>query len=37
MNTLWAVEKEGLPLGDEMGGHPSMASYMEKGYEVVTF
>lgn len=37
MQTLWAVEKEGLPLGDEMGGHPSLAAYMEKGYEVITF
>jgi len=37
MNTLWAVENEGLPLGDEMGGHPSMAAYMEQGYEVITF
>ena len=37
LQTLWAVEKEGLPLGDEMGGHPSIASYVEQGYEVITF
>jgi hypothetical protein len=37
MNVLGAVEKEGLPLVDEMKGHPSMAKYSEAGYEIITF
>jgi hypothetical protein len=37
MNVVEAVEKEGLPLVDEMKGHPSMAKYMEAGYEIITF
>jgi hypothetical protein len=31
------VKREGLTLLDEMSGHPSMASYMEKGFEIITF
>jgi hypothetical protein len=31
------VEKEGLPLIGDMSGHPSMAAFIEKGYEVITF
>lgn len=26
----------GIPLGDEMQGHPAMGSYIEKGYEIIT-
>jgi hypothetical protein len=37
MQTLEAVDKEGLPLADQMAGHPSLAAYMEQGYEVITF
>lgn len=32
-----AVEQEGLVQLDDMSGHPSMASYIEKGCEVITF
>lgn len=28
---------QGLPLCKEMKGHPSIAKYMEQGYEVITF
>lgn len=31
------VEKEGLPLLGDMSGHPSMRSFLEKGYQVITF
>lgn len=34
---LEAVESAGLPLGDEMSGHPSLARYVEDGYTIVTF
>jgi hypothetical protein len=37
MNVLAEVEAEGLPLADEMSGHPSLARYIEEGYEVITF
>lgn len=32
-----AVIEQGLRLCDEMEGHPSVARYIEDGYEVVTF
>ena len=37
MNVLGAMEAEGLPLADEMSGHPSLARYIDAGYEVITF
>jgi hypothetical protein len=37
MGVLSAVEAEGLPLADEMSGHPSLARYIEEGYKVITF
>lgn len=37
MKVLGAVEAEGLPISDEMSGHPSMARYIDAGYEVITF
>jgi hypothetical protein len=37
MNVLAAVEAEGLPLADEMSRHPSLARYIEAGYEIITF
>jgi predicted peroxiredoxin len=30
-----AVIEQNLTLGDDMSGHPSMAAFMEQGYEVV--
>ncbi len=35
MNVLAEVRDEGIPLADEMFGHPSMARYMNDGYEVI--
>ncbi|MEA1923765.1 MAG: DsrE family protein [Pseudomonadota bacterium] len=32
-----AVEAEGVALIGEMSGHPSMSSYIENGYKVITF
>ena len=29
-------EKTGLPLLDDMNGHPSFASYLERGYRLIT-
>ena len=36
MGTLAAAEEQGLPLCDELGGHPSMARYSEAGYRIIT-
>ena len=32
-----AVQAEGLPLIGDMSGHPSMAAFLEQGYEIITF
>ena len=32
-----AVNKAGLPLLDDVMGHPSMAKWMDDGYSVITF
>ncbi len=37
MGALAAVEAEGLALGDDMSGHPSVAAYLEQGYQVIPF
>ncbi len=37
MGALEGVEAQGLTLCKEMKGHPSLAKYMEQGYEVITF
>ena len=37
MGALEGVEAQGLPLCSEMTGHPSLAKYIEQGYEVITF
>ena len=36
MGSLVSVQDQGLPLCDEMHGHPSMARYREMGYEIIT-
>ena len=36
-STLESAVDVGIPLVSEMSGHPSMARYMEDGYEVLTF
>lgn len=35
--SLESVKKQELPLCDEMFGHPSMARYMDEGYELIVF
>jgi len=37
MGVLEAAQAEGLRLLDEMSGHPSMARYLEEGFEIITF
>ncbi|MFC1515894.1 cytoplasmic protein [Thermodesulfobacteriota bacterium] len=37
MDTLEAAQAQGLPLLDEMNGHPAMARYRDEGFEIVTF
>lgn len=37
MGTLTEAEEQNIPLEGEMSGHPSISSYMEKGYTVLTF
>jgi hypothetical protein len=37
MDALDAARAEGLRLNNEMSGHPSMAAYSDRGYEVITF
>jgi hypothetical protein len=37
MGVLEAVEASGLNLLDDMSGHPSMSSYMVRGYSIITF
>ncbi len=32
-----AIEAEGIPFIGAMAGHPAMADYLDKGYEVITF
>jgi hypothetical protein len=37
MKTVAASKAKGLPLLEDMQGHPSMARYHNAGYEVITF
>jgi len=37
MGVTEEVEAQGLPLGGGMNGHPSMSSYTERGYTLITF
>lgn len=37
LGTLEAAKEQGLTLLDDMSGHPSMAAYRDKGYEIITF
>lgn len=31
------AEEHGIPLLDDMSGHPSMARFIEEGYDIITF
>lgn len=33
---LEAADEQGLPICDEMSGHPSLARYIETGYQIIT-
>ena len=37
MGTAVAAGSQGLTLLDDMNGHPGMAHYLEKGYDIITF
>ena len=37
LGTLEAAKAQGLTLLDDMSGHPGMAAYRDKGYEIITF
>lgn len=37
MKVLEEIEKEGLPLGGTMSGHPSMAEFINEGFQLITF
>ena len=37
MQAVADIEAEGLPFAGEMSGHPSMARYMDAGYEIFIF
>jgi len=37
MGTVDEAAKQGLALMDDMSGHPSMAGYIESGFEVISF
>ena len=37
MGAVQAVQALGLPLLDDMSGHPSLGRYLDQGYAVITF
>ena len=37
LGALAGVQAQGLPVGGDMKGHPSMGSYIDEGYEVISF
>ena len=37
LGSLEAAKEQGLTLLDGMSGHPSMAAYHDKGFEIITF
>lgn len=37
MGALPGIEAQGLPLCGDMKGHPSMAPYIDAGYDIITF
>jgi hypothetical protein len=36
MGSLAAAEAEGIPIEDALLGHPSMHSYLDAGWEIIT-
>ena len=37
MGVPQSIEKQTLPWGTDMKGHPSLATYIEEGYEIISF
>ncbi len=37
LGTLDAAKEQGLKMLDDMSGHPGMAAYRDRGYEIITF
>jgi len=37
MKVLREVEKEDLPVGGDLKGHPDMATFIDQGYRLITF
>lgn len=37
METAEAARSQGLPLLDDMDGHPGIASFRDQGYDIITF
>lgn len=37
MGALASAKAQGLALGNDMNGHPSLARYVDRGYQVITF
>ena len=37
MGTIESSKRQNIPLLDDMSGHPGMAHYYNKGYEIITF
>ena len=37
MGALDGAKAQGLALGNDMNGHPSLARYMDQGYKIITF
>ena len=37
LGTLHAAESQNLPILDDMLGHPGMAAYLDKGFQVISF
>lgn len=37
LGTLDAAKEQGLALLDDVSGHPGMAAYRDRGYELITF
>ena len=35
--SLESAKEQGLPICDEMSGHPSISKYMDKSYQVIVF
>jgi len=37
LGTFEEAERQGLAMLDDMNGHPSIAGFQKRGYEIITF